>query len=165
MADSVHQGGRVEPTLDGPRSTHSEWRLPDSNNPAGSQPVGSQAAGFQGGRIVSFFKRRPKPRDDVASEPALERRPKPSTKPAPVTQVPKIAPEPDENETGRPANKGPRRAKLPTARRSLWASPITRRILLLNVVALAIPVIGLLYLPTYRDSLVQSELELLTTEG
>ncbi len=54
---------------------------------------------------------------------------------------------------------------MPTGRRSLWASPITRRILLLNVVALAIPVIGLLYLPTYRDSLIQSELELLTTEG
>jgi two-component system sensor histidine kinase ChvG len=55
--------------------------------------------------------------------------------------------------------------KQPKARRSLWASPITRRILLLNVVALAIPVVGLLYLPTYRDSLIQSELELMKTEG
>lgn len=51
------------------------------------------------------------------------------------------------------------------SQRSLWASPLTRRILLLNVMALAIPVVGLLYLPSYRDSLIQSELELLKTEG
>jgi two-component system sensor histidine kinase ChvG len=157
VADSARQGGRVEPSLDGPRSTHSEWRLPDS------------AAGH--GRIVSFFKRRAKPRAAGTAappaEPVLERRatPAPQAK-APIVEPPaddqsdEVAP-PSKRRTRREA----RRAKLPTARRSLWASPITRRILLLNVVALAFPVIALLYLPTYRDSLIQSELELLTTEG
>jgi two-component system sensor histidine kinase ChvG len=75
---------------------------------------------------------------------------------------------------GRPVTTGTRRAaaekadkpkRLPASRRSLWQSPLTRRILALNVMALLVPVLGLLYLPTYRDSLVQSELELLKTEG
>ncbi len=55
--------------------------------------------------------------------------------------------------------------RLPASRRSLWQSPLTRRILVLNIMALLVPVLGLLYLPTYRDSLLQSELELLKTEG
>src|SRR5690348_14560858 len=122
MADSVRQGGRVEPTLDGPRSTHSEWRLPDSTNPVGSH----------GGRIVSFFKRRPKPRREETPEPSLERRPQPAAKPAPVAKAPKVEREPDEGESKPSSNKGSRHAKVPTARRSLWASPITRRLLLLN---------------------------------
>ncbi len=50
-------------------------------------------------------------------------------------------------------------------RRRQWLSPITRRILLLNILALIIPVIGLLYLPTYRDSLVAAELDLLQSEA
>jgi two-component system sensor histidine kinase ChvG len=50
-------------------------------------------------------------------------------------------------------------------RRPLWRSPLTRRILAVNVVALAIPVVGLLYLDNYRQSLVLSELELLKTEA
>jgi two-component system sensor histidine kinase ChvG len=151
MADSVRQGGRVEPTLEGPRSTHSEWRLPDSTNQ---------------GRILSFFKRRPKPSAAAFADPVLERRapssiPAAKARPASAPEVERddVEPEPPRK------RRATRRAKVPSGRRSLWASPITRRILLLNVVALAIPVIGLLYLPTYRDSLIQSELELLTTEG
>ncbi len=58
-----------------------------------------------------------------------------------------------------------RTKRLPASRRSLWQSPLTRRILVLNILALLVPVLGLLYLPTYRDSLLQSELELLKTEG
>ncbi|MBL8710863.1 MAG: stimulus-sensing domain-containing protein [Rhodospirillaceae bacterium] len=58
-----------------------------------------------------------------------------------------------------------RAKRLPASRRSLWQSPLTRRILALNIMALLVPVLGLLYLPTYRDSLLQSELELLKTEG
>ena len=42
---------------------------------------------------------------------------------------------------------------------------LTRRILTLNVLALAIPVAGLLYLDQYRDSLIESELDALRTEG
>jgi two-component system sensor histidine kinase ChvG len=49
--------------------------------------------------------------------------------------------------------------------RPLWQSPLTRRILAVNMLALAIPIIGLLYLDSYRSSLIQSELELLQTEG
>src|SRR5262245_64129794 len=44
-------------------------------------------------------------------------------------------------------------------------SSLTRRILTLNVLALAIPVAGLLYLDVYRNSLVQQQLDLLRTEG
>ncbi len=50
---------------------------------------------------------------------------------------------------------------LPRRRRS----SLTRRILTLNVLALAIPVLGLLYLGEYRSSLVQQQLDLLRTEG
>jgi len=51
------------------------------------------------------------------------------------------------------------------SRRPLWQSPLTRRILAVNMLALAIPVVGLLYLDSYRSSLIQSELDLLQTEA
>ncbi len=44
-------------------------------------------------------------------------------------------------------------------------SSLTRRILTLNLLALAIPVAGLLYLGEYRNSLVQQQLELMSTEA
>ncbi|MGH6934134.1 MAG: stimulus-sensing domain-containing protein [Dongiaceae bacterium] len=44
-------------------------------------------------------------------------------------------------------------------------SALTRRILTLNLLALAIPVAGLLYLDQYRDSLITSEIDALRTEG
>ncbi len=56
-------------------------------------------------------------------------------------------------------------AQTSASHRPLWQSPLTRRILAVNMLALAIPVIGLLYLDSYRGSLIQSELELLQTEG
>jgi two-component system sensor histidine kinase ChvG len=56
-------------------------------------------------------------------------------------------------------------ARLGASRRPLWQSPLTRRILAVNIVAIAIPVFGLLYLDNYRQSLIQSELELLKTEA
>jgi two-component system, OmpR family, sensor histidine kinase ChvG len=74
--------------------------------------------------------------------------------PEPVTLV-SAPPEPDE---ALPQSQ-------PAPRRNLWLSPLTRRILALNILALLVPVVGLLYLPTYRDSLVQSELGLLLVEG
>ena len=58
-----------------------------------------------------------------------------------------------------------RPARLGASRRPLWQSPLTRRILAVNIVAIAIPVFGLLYLDNYRQSLIQSELELLKTEA
>ncbi|HWT98976.1 MAG TPA: stimulus-sensing domain-containing protein [Terriglobales bacterium] len=51
------------------------------------------------------------------------------------------------------------------SRRPLWQSPLTRRILAVNMLALAIPVVGLLYIDSYRSSLIQSELDLLQTEA
>src|SRR4051794_2683265 len=50
---------------------------------------------------------------------------------------------------------------LPRRRRR---SSLTRRILTLNLLALAIPVAGLLYLDQYRNSLVQQQLDLMSTE-
>jgi two-component system sensor histidine kinase ChvG len=46
-----------------------------------------------------------------------------------------------------------------------WPSPLTRRILALNVLSLLIPVIGLLYLDQYREGLVQTELASMRTEA
>jgi two-component system sensor histidine kinase ChvG len=57
------------------------------------------------------------------------------------------------------------RPRLGASRRPLWQSPLTRRILAVNILAIAIPVVGLLYLDNYRQSLIQSELELLKTEA
>ena len=51
---------------------------------------------------------------------------------------------------------------LPRRRRR---SSLTRRILTLNLLALAIPVAGLLYLDQYRNSLVQQQLDLMATEA
>ncbi|MDJ0684472.1 MAG: stimulus-sensing domain-containing protein [Alphaproteobacteria bacterium] len=44
-------------------------------------------------------------------------------------------------------------------------SPLTRRIMAVNMVALAIPVVGLLYLGPYRDALIQSDMEALRAQG
>jgi two-component system, OmpR family, sensor histidine kinase ChvG len=57
------------------------------------------------------------------------------------------------------------RGRTHASRRPLWQSPLTRRILAVNILAIAIPVVGLLYLDNYRQSLIQSELELLKTEA
>ena len=46
-----------------------------------------------------------------------------------------------------------------------WRSPIVRRVLLVNVIVLAIPVLGLLYLRQYEESLIQSELDAMATQG
>jgi len=46
-----------------------------------------------------------------------------------------------------------------------WRSPLTWRILLLNLLVLVIPVMGLLHLDQYRDSLITAELEGLRSQG
>ena len=43
-------------------------------------------------------------------------------------------------------------------------SPLTRRILAINILALAIPIGGLLYLGPYRDGLIETEIEALRTQ-
>jgi two-component system sensor histidine kinase ChvG len=46
-----------------------------------------------------------------------------------------------------------------------FASPLTRRILTINVLALALLVAGLLYLGRYEENLIQAEFQALTTQG
>ena len=48
---------------------------------------------------------------------------------------------------------------------SAAVSPITRRILAINMAALLIPIAGLLYLGPYRDGLIDSELEALRLQA
>jgi two-component system sensor histidine kinase ChvG len=50
-------------------------------------------------------------------------------------------------------------------RRRRRLTPLTRRILAVNVLALVIPVVGLLYLGEYRESLIATELDALTNEA
>lgn len=50
-------------------------------------------------------------------------------------------------------------------RKDRLISPLTRRILTVNMIALAIPIAGLLYLGPYRDNLIQAEMEALRTQG
>ena len=55
--------------------------------------------------------------------------------------------------------------RAPPRRRRRWISPLTRRILTLNVLVLTIPVLGLLHLDQYRQSLIDAELDALRTQG
>lgn len=50
-------------------------------------------------------------------------------------------------------------------RRPAWRSPLTRRILLVNTLVLLIPVLGLLHLEQYRQSLIDSEIEAMRTQA
>ena len=50
-------------------------------------------------------------------------------------------------------------------RRRRLISPLTRRILTLNVLVLMIPVLGLMHLDQYRESLIAAELDALRTQG
>jgi len=58
-----------------------------------------------------------------------------------------------------------RRARRRRLRRSAWRSPLTRRILLVNMLVLLIPVLGLLHLEQYRQSLIDSEIEAMRTQA
>ena len=55
-------------------------------------------------------------------------------------------------------------SRLPRRRRR-WRSPLTRRILTINVLVLLIPVLGLLHLDQYRHSLIAAELDALRIQG
>ncbi|WP_374385020.1 stimulus-sensing domain-containing protein [Dongia sp.] len=116
------------------------WRLPLSTAPAKPKKPG-------------FWQRRK----------ALPPRAEPELRAAPRAPAAKAVASPQLQPATR--KEKPRERRLPASSRSLWQSPLTRRILVLNIMALLVPVLGLLYLPTYRDSLLQSELELLKTEG
>ncbi len=51
------------------------------------------------------------------------------------------------------------------SRRRRFLSPITRKILIINLLAVAIPIGGLLYLGPYREGLIEAELEALQIES
>ena len=73
---------------------------------------------------------------------------------------PPSAVEPEVLEGGREEARRERRRGLPT-----WKSRLTRRILILNVLTLVIPIFGLLHLEDYRDSLLAAEQEALQTQA
>ncbi len=75
-----------------------------------------------------------------------------------VPAAPEHAPGPRAPEAELPA---PRRRRRKRGR----LSPLTRRILALNVLAIAIPIAGLLYLDDYRNNLVESRLGALRTQA
>ena len=58
-----------------------------------------------------------------------------------------------------------RKARRRRLRRPAWRSPLTRRILLVNTLVLLIPVLGLLHLEQYRQSLIDSEIEAMRTQA
>src|SRR5882724_3531019 len=80
-------------------------------------------------------------------------------RPAPLTAAPKPSTQPSARETLATVT------HADVTRRRRWPSPLTRRILLLNALAIAIPVTGLLYIDAYRNSLIDSELKSLRIEG
>lgn len=66
-----------------------------------------------------------------------------------------------------PADAAERAARLARARRQRrgWTSSLTRRILAINVLVIMIPVLGLLHLGQYRESLIASEIDALRTQA
>lgn len=70
-------------------------------------------------------------------------------------------------ETTPPADAAERAARLAKVRRRRrgWTSALTRRILAINVLVLVIPVLGLLHLGQYRESLIASEIDALRTQA
>jgi two-component system sensor histidine kinase ChvG len=93
-------------------------------------------------------------REDSLDGPA---RAKPGAGPKPVP-----APEPTAAEEPAASTTSTAAAAVPHRRRR---SSLTRRILTLNLLALAIPVAGLLYLDQYRNSLVQQRLDLMANNA
>lgn len=127
------------------------WRLPLSSDSARPAPKKPEKRGF--------WQRNAKPEAaTLRDEPALTPLDPPQKTRTPERSRARAEPQEEAEVREKPK-------RIPASRRSLWQSPLTRRILALNVMALLVPVLGLLYLPTYRDSLLQSELELLKTEG
>ena len=59
----------------------------------------------------------------------------------------------------------PHRASAGRRMRRGWRSPLTRRILALNVLTLVIPIVGLLHLDQYRQSLIHTAHDALRTQG
>lgn len=67
--------------------------------------------------------------------------------------------------TGRAARRRARAQRRSRRRRRPWLSPLTRRILAVNLVAPALLVFGMLYLDQYEEALVAGELTALRTQA
>jgi len=63
------------------------------------------------------------------------------------------------------AGEKPELSEPPSRRRWLWVSPITRRILAVNMLALVVLVAGILYLDEYKENLINAELTALATQA
>lgn len=142
---------RREPVIAG--APAAQMRAVPAERPASTpraDAISQELRGPAGGRTAL----RP---DDLQRERAMPREPE-------------RAPEARREDTLREENRqDAARKQMPrsriASRRPLWQSPLTRRILAVNMLALAIPVVGLLYIDSYRSSLIQSELDLLQTEA
>ena len=71
----------------------------------------------------------------------------------------------DEQDVQAEAKQRSSEAKRLRPRRAPWRSPLTRRILLVNVLVLVVPILGLLHLDQYRQSLIRSELDAMVTQA
>lgn len=83
-------------------------------------------------------------------------------------QAPSVEPETPARgvaDPAEPASAGAKRRRARRRRRRGWRSPLTRRILLLNLLVLVIPVMGLMHLDQYRQSLIAAELDGLLIQG
>ncbi len=87
-------------------------------------------------------------RQNGASSGAAARRPSGSAVGGKLARV-------EESHPPRPARRRPRG----------WRSPLTRRILTINVLVLLIPVLGLMHLDQYRDSLIAAEIDALRIQA
>ncbi|MEQ8652292.1 MAG: stimulus-sensing domain-containing protein [Kiloniellales bacterium] len=78
---------------------------------------------------------------------------------------PQAGPDGAASERGRREGERARQVSQRTEGWRFWRSPMLRRILTLNLIALSIPILGLLHLSQYRESLIQAELSALETQG
>ncbi len=81
-------------------------------------------------------------------------------RPEDIDRTPQDATSPDVEAIPAAKTQAPRRRS-----RHGWRSPLTRRILLLNLLVLVIPVLGLMHLEQYRNSLIAAELDGLRTQA
>jgi two-component system sensor histidine kinase ChvG len=127
---------RIEPRFDDGRSAAAE--LTARRDADEASPAGKRRRAKQPGSQPA-----PRSAPEIEAAPASARPPRPATA-----------------QEGAPSPEAVRRL-----RRRRRLTPLTRRILVLNILALVIPVLGLLYLGEYRDNLIEAELDSLTTEA
>jgi len=111
------------------------------------------------------------PAEAADSESAPAETPQADDSPVAPPSSPQVGERRSARKRGRPAEqpkaKGQPQDKSqgPRRYRRGWPSPLTRRILALNVLVLLIPVLGLLHLNDYRESLISSEVDSLRIQA